>query len=302
MKMAHGTPRIWPQLFAAVFFVALPLCAQTDDKTPAANPARPTFANPATLTPVGYLQFEQGYLGSLASPETAAQYGVNQVTKLTVHPRLMFQVQTQPYAASKAVGDTGYTNGSGDVLLGAQAVLWTPSGGSDSGEASSSADKKTPVPTVSLGYLGRVHTGNTGDIDLGSYSKSVVLLLSGDVHGFHYDTNYLVNEQSDGIVRRAQFAQTLSVNHSVINNNLQIAVELYHLTQPLVTNDDAGRAVSRANMVDLLIAPSYQFAPNLIVDFGFTRGLTSTSTRWQSFVGFTYVLPHRLWPEHKTKG
>src|SRR5215469_11367840 len=39
-------------------------------QTPAANPARPTVTNPATLPPVGYLQFEQGYLGSLESPIT----------------------------------------------------------------------------------------------------------------------------------------------------------------------------------------------------------------------------------------
>src|SRR6202035_146155 len=31
---------------------------------PAANPARPTVSNPATLTPIGYLQFETGVLGA----------------------------------------------------------------------------------------------------------------------------------------------------------------------------------------------------------------------------------------------
>src|ERR1700683_4446179 len=38
---------------------ALSLGAQTiPDPTPEANPARPTVSTPATLTPVGYLQFE----------------------------------------------------------------------------------------------------------------------------------------------------------------------------------------------------------------------------------------------------
>jgi len=32
----------------------------------------------------------------------------------------------------------------------------------------------------------------------------------------------------------------------------------------------------------------------LVFDGGFNRGLTDTSTGWQAFVGFTYLLPHRL--------
>jgi hypothetical protein len=32
-----------------------------------------------------------------------------------------------------------------------------------------------------------------------------------------------------------------------------------------------------------------------VLDGGFNRGLTSTSTRWEVFLGFTYLLPHKLW-------
>ncbi len=35
-----------------------------------ANPGRPTVSTPATLTPVGYLQFETGGLGASHSPST----------------------------------------------------------------------------------------------------------------------------------------------------------------------------------------------------------------------------------------
>jgi hypothetical protein len=38
---------------------------------------------------------------------------------------------------------------------------------------------------------------------------------------------------------------------------------------------------------------------NLVVDGGFDHGLTRTSTRWEAFVGFTYLLPHRLWSAHR---
>jgi hypothetical protein len=60
---------------------------------------------------------------------------------------------------------------------------------------------------------------------------------------------------------------------------------LWHFTQPL----------SRGNAVGSLWAVSYAFRKNLVADAGFNRGLTSTSTQWEGFAGFTYLLPHRLW-------
>jgi hypothetical protein len=44
-----------------------------------------------------------------------------------------------------------------------------------------------------------------------------------------------------------------------------------------------------------LWAISYPVRKNLVVDAGLNRGLTSTSTQWEGFAGFTYLLPHRLW-------
>jgi hypothetical protein len=264
--------------------------------------------NPATLPPVGYLQFEQGYLGSLDSPETASQYGVNQVTKIAVASRLMLQAQTQPFARSREVGDKTSTNGSGDVLLGAQVVLYLPPAAQadDLRNAQSAPQCTITKPTVALGYLGRVHAGTVPDIDQGGFANGVALLVSGDVGKLHYDTNYLLNEQTTAessavtgqnvTLRRAQFAQTLSVNHPLISSNLQIEGELYHFTQPMVHATTAGEFVARANAVDGLFALAYSVRPNIVIDGGFTHGFTSTSTRWQSFVGFTYLLPHRLWP------
>jgi hypothetical protein len=55
-------------------------------------------STPATLTPVGYLQFETGSLGATTSPEFGTRIGINQVTKLTVLPRLELLVLTEPYS------------------------------------------------------------------------------------------------------------------------------------------------------------------------------------------------------------
>lgn len=289
----------------ALCWTALAGCAA--GQRPQANPARPTVTNPATLPPVGYLQFEQGYLGSLDSPATASQYGMNFIAKVAVDERLMLEVQTQPFAQSRETGGASSFGGSGDVLVGAQAVLSLPTAPpAETAKTPQTSKKAIARPTVSVAYLGRVHAGTTPDIDQGGYANSVLLLVSGDVGKFHYDSNYVVNEQTDTessasggaevTLRRAQFAQTLSVSHSLIGDNLQAAAELYHFTQPLVHATAAGRTIGRANLVDGLFALSYTLRPNLVLDGGFSHGFTSTSTRWQSFAGFTYLLPHRLWP------
>src|SRR5271154_386092 len=80
---------------------ALSISAQTiPDPIPEANPARPTVSTPATLTPLGYFQFETGSLGATTSPEFGTRIGINQVTKLTVLPRLELIVLTEPYVHS----------------------------------------------------------------------------------------------------------------------------------------------------------------------------------------------------------
>ena len=53
----------------------------------------------------------------------------------------------------------------------------------------------------------------------------------------------------------------------------------------------------RDNAIGNLWAISYPLKPNLIVDCGFNHGFTSSSTQWEGFAGFTYLLPHRLWKQ-----
>src|ERR1700690_3524445 len=74
--------------------------SQSGPDDPEANPARPTVSTPATLTPVGYVQFETGSLGATTSPEFGTRIGINQVTKLAVTPRVELFVQTEPYVHS----------------------------------------------------------------------------------------------------------------------------------------------------------------------------------------------------------
>jgi hypothetical protein len=109
------------------------------------------------------------------------------------------------------------------------------------------------------------------------------LLISTDLGKVHIDTNYIFNEQIDNAVHRGQFGQTLSVARPV-KGKLAATAELWHFTQPFL----------RGNAVGFLVAPSYTLKPTLVFDAGFQRGLTSTSTRWEFFAGFTYLLPKKL--------
>jgi len=138
-------------------------------------------------------------------------------------------------------------------------------------------------PTVSISYVRRVHTSIAPELDVGTFRQSTSILLSDDLHGFHFDTNGIFAEQVQGAVRRAQFGQTLSISHPL--GKFTISGEVWHFSQPF----------EKGNTVGNLWAVSRALRKNLVVDAGFNRGLTKTSTRWEAFVGFTYLLPHRLW-------
>lgn len=256
---------------AALSLALLVLCgagAAQDQKTDAvsANPARPTISTPATLTPVGYVQFETGFLGARHSPEFSSQAGVNEVIKFSMLPRLQIFAASGPFVRSRVDGHD--SNGTAEVFLGLQGVL-------HGGEGAN--------PTVAVSYTRRIYGGDTPDLDLGSPRNSVIVLASADVKGFHYDLNGMLNEVIEGTTHRAQFGQSLSISHG-LSGRWGVTGEIWHFSQPFL----GGNAVGN------LWALTYTPRGNLVFDGGFNRGLTDTSTRWEYFVGFTYLLPHKL--------
>lgn len=256
---------------AALLFFAVSVGAQgaqsADDSGPEANPARPTIATPATLTPVGYLQFETGALNATSSPQFSSQFSLNEVIRLSVARRLEFIFSSEPFANSRVAG--ARSRGAGDLLAGVQGVIHT-------GEGSH--------PTIAVSYLRRVYNGSAANLDVGSARNSFLILASADVKGFHYDANAIFNEAFDGGVSRAQFGQTISISHP-LRKGFGLGGELWHFTQP----------VSHSHAVGNLWALSYTVRKTLVLDAGFDHGLTGTSTRWEVFAGFTYLLPHKLW-------
>jgi hypothetical protein len=238
---------------------------ETDE--PVANPGRPTVATPATLTPVGYLQFETGFLGARHSPEFSTRYSLNEVMKLSITSRLELLAPMEPFAHYTVNGITG--NSGGDLFLGAQGVLYKGEGAK---------------PTLAVSYFYHVYDDGAPSLDIGSPTNNIELMASADVKGFHYDANAFFTELEQGPVRRAQFGQTLSVSHP-LTQRFTLSGEIWHFTQPFL----------QSNAVGNLWALSYTARKTLVLDVGFNRGLTGTSTRWEVFAGFTYLSPHRLW-------
>jgi hypothetical protein len=157
---------------------------------PEANPGRPTVSTPATLTPLGYLQFENGALFAEDSTEFSNHIGIGQVTKLSVHPRLELFLRSEPFTVSQSTDQAAVHEG--EVFAGVQSVLFV---GSES------------RPTVSITYIRRVHTSVAPELDAGTFRQSTSILLSEDLHGFHFDTNgffgpsvSLICHLSDGCV------------------------------------------------------------------------------------------------------
>jgi hypothetical protein len=254
-------------MFIAFVPASIAQSGQVHSDEPAANPARPTVSNPATLTPVGYLQFETGVLGATDSPEFSRRYEWNEVVKLAVSHRLEFIESSEPLVHYSAVGTTA--NGTAEVFLGAQVVLMPGEGAK---------------PTLAVSYSRRVYDGGAPELDFGSPRNSSVFYASTDVKGFHYDANAIFNEVIQTPVHRLQFGQTLSVSHPIAKR-FAVSGEIWRFTQPFL----------RSNAVGNLWAVSYTARKNLVFDAGFEKGLTSTSTHWEGFAGFTYLLPHRLW-------
>jgi hypothetical protein len=251
-----------------MFLTARPVSAQSKGPdTPEANPGRPTVSTPATLTPVGYLQFETGLTPAFDSPEFSSRYSLNEVIKLAVVPRLQVIVASDPIVHFTSEGSTG--NRVGDIFLGAQGMLYHGEG---------------VKPTLAVSYSHKLYDGGAPEFDYGSPTNSLIFLASAGVKGFHYDANVFFTELVQGPVRRGQFGQSLTISHPFLHR-FTLSGEIWHFTQPFL----------QSNAVGNLWAVSYSARSNLVFDVGFNHGFTSTSTSCEAFFGVTYLLPHRLW-------
>jgi hypothetical protein len=195
------------------------------------------------------------------------------VIKLSLERRLEVLTSVEPIAHFTAGGPT--RNATADYFLGAQGMLLRGEG---------------TKPTVALSYSRRLYDGAAPEPDFGSPTNAFSLLASADIKGFHYDANAFFNELVQNSVGRAQYGQSLTVSHPLFHA-FTVSGEIWRFTQPFL----------QSNAIGNLWALSYTAQRTLVFDVGFNHGLTRTSTRWEVLCGFTYLLPHRLWPVRQTE-
>jgi len=190
---------------------------------------------------------------------------INEVVKLSVHPRLEFILEVNPVAsATGEINDTDF----GGLSLGFQSVLL------GTGDANTN---------LAISYLHQAISSPVPDTDIGTPTNSGLVLFSTNAANFHFDLNGIFNQQTMDKESRTQYGQTLSISHPVWKLTGQ--AEIWHFTQPFLHKDAVG----------LLWAVSYSPRKNLVFDVGFEHGLTSSSTQWEEFFGCTYLLPRKLW-------
>jgi hypothetical protein len=241
---------------------------------PEANPGRPTVSTPATLTPLGYLQFETGFEGARHSPEFRSRYSFGEAMKVSVSRRLELLASGEPVARFTAEGDSG--SRVADIFLGAQGVLRHGEGAK---------------PTVALSYFHRVYDGGAPEFDFGSPTNSFLVLASADLKGFHYDANAFLTELVQESVRRAQFGQSLTISHPF---RRRFTVSVRH-----GASHNHFCAATQLAICGRLATPCEK---HWFFDVGLDYGLTHSSTGEAVFAGFTYLLPIVFGPRMQFSG
>ena len=229
-------------LVAAILICSAIVRGQQSDESLAANPGRPTVSTPATLTSVGYLQFETGAVGATHSPEFTSRTSLNEVLKFSVSPRFEFIVASEPFVHYRA--DEHTANGTREVFLGLQGVVHHGEGAN---------------PTIAVSYIRRIYDGGVPEFDIGSSRNSCLLLASADVKGFHYDANAMFNEMIQGATHRAQFGQSLTISHP-LSKKLGLSGELWHFSQPFLQ----GNAIGSLGAVSYAVRPRLFLMPDSI--------------------------------------
>jgi len=235
----------------------------------AANPNRPTVANPADITQYGVLEIEYSWDRVWPQP-SLHQTSFGGLLKFAVLCDVELRWNTTSFLWQ--TGTTGTSRGFGDNWLGAQVRVY----------------KQTKrVPTLAFAYAGKIPSASAEKgLGTGLVDHSFTFLASKDIAGVHFDfnvTHFLIGRQNvagfdQGFDRNEQFNLALS---RTIHGNLQFTGEFYGDTS--LNQGTPGFASS-------LWALTYTITPRLVIDSGYEAGFTAGGPRRHVFVGFTYSI------------
>jgi hypothetical protein len=241
----------------------------------AANPNRPTVADPADITQYGVLELEYGW-DHLWAEDGGRQTSLGGLLKFGLLCDLELRWNTTSLLA--ITGADGTHHGFGDNWLGPQLRIY----------------KQTKlVPSMAFGYAAKISSASTKNgLGTGRMDHSFTFLASKDIAHVHFDfnaTRFLIGrENGSGFDQNNQF--NLAFSHP-LHGKLLFTGEFYGNTRLNYTNP---------RFVSSLWALTYAITPRLVVDSGFEAGLTSGGPHRHVFAGFTYSIGN-LYPGYKRK-
>jgi len=241
----------------------------------AANPNRPTVANPADITQYGVLELEYGWDRFWPDAHTT-QTSAGGLLKFGLLCDLEMRWNTTSFIS--VTDPSGNSRGIGDNWLGPQLRLY---------------HQTKHIPSIAISYAAKIPSADSSkDLGSGKVDHAFSILASKDVSGFHFDFN--ATEFLDGRANVFGFDKnqllTLSTSHP-IHGPLAITAEFYGSTE--LNRSTPGYASS-------LWALSYAVTPRLVIDSGFEAGITSGGPHRHAFFGATYSIAN-LYPGWKQR-
>jgi hypothetical protein len=229
----------------------------------AANPNRPTIANPADITQYGVLELEYGFDRFWPDPATR-QTSLGGLLKFAILCDIELRWTTTSFLSQ--MDPTGTHRTFGDNWLGPQIRFY---------------HQTKHVPTLSFSYAVKIPSESTEDgLGSGFVDHNFTFLASKDIHQIHFDfnaTEFLIGRPG-GFDRNQQLNLAFS---RTIRGPLQFTGEFYGQTEL----DRATPAFASS-----LWALSYTVIPRLVIDGGFEAGLTSGGPHRHAFFGATYSI------------
>lgn len=242
----------------------------------AANPNRPTVANPADITQYGVLELEYGWDRVWPGEENTRQTSLGGLLKFGMLCDVELRWQTTSFLSHTDPGGTH--RGLGDNWLGPQVRFYR---------------QTRRAPTLSFSYAVKIPSASTEDgLGTGRVDHAFTFLASKDIAQFHFDFN--LTEFLIGRPQAAGFDNNQQANLAFsreLHGGLQFTGEFYGQTR--LNAGTAGFASS-------LWALSYTIVPRLVIDGGFEAGLTAGGPHRHVFAGATYSLAN-LYPGWKRK-
>jgi len=230
----------------------------------AANPNRPTVADPADITQYGVLEVEYGFDHTWPAPGTN-QTSLGGLLKFAVLCDIEVRWTTTSFLSQ--TNTSGTAKGFGDNWLGPQVRIYK---------------QTSRVPTLAFGYAAKIPSASEQKgLGTGQVDHAFTFLASKDIAGIHFDfnvTHFLLGRNNPGYDHAEQM--NLAFSH-VLHKKLGFTGEFYGETYANPANPE---------FVSSLWALEYAATPRLVIDGGVEIGLSSGGPHRHAFVGVTYSI------------